>query len=126
MKRFVIGAVLLISLLLSGILATGILSRNYDPMEDHLRAASQAALEENWPQALNLARQAHRQWQNCWTFTAVFSDHEPMEQIDALFARLRVYAQAKQAAAYSALCAQLAQELSDLGEDHIFTWWNFL
>jgi len=125
-KRFLIGSALLVALLLGGILATIVLSNRFEPMEDQLRQSAREALEENWQQAQSLSRQVQQQWHLCWPFTAVFSEHDPMEQIDALFAQLEIYGQEKLPVPFATLCARLAQELSDLGEDHIFTWWNIL
>lgn len=125
MKRFLIGVALLAVLLLCGVLSTIDLSQSFEPMAEQLQRASRAALDENWQDAQALTQMVQQQWLGHWTFTAVFSDHEPMEQIDGLFAQLEVYSE-KEQTTYAALCARLAQELTDLGEDHIFTWWNLL
>ena len=126
MKRFVIGTVLLILLLLGGILTARILHADFEPMVQELRQAAQEAGKGNWSHADRFYRLAHKKWQYSWKLTAVFTDHSPMEQIDGLFARLEVYRQARSAPSFRALCLQLAQEISELGEDHRPTWWNFL
>lgn len=126
MKRFLIGAALLASLFLGGLLISFTFGRTFEPMADGLVLASQAARDENWPQARELTRHIRQQWSSRWGLTAVFSDHEPMEQVEGLFAQLEIYGSKRQGPAFAALCEKLAQMLTDLGEEHIFTWWNFL
>lgn len=126
MKRGVIGAALLAALLCGGMLSSRSMTRSFAPMEALLEQASQAARAGSWEQAQILTEQAQQQWDSRWKATAVFADHEPMEQIDALFARLEVYAGCRAATAYAALCADLQRQLSSLGDAHGLTWWNLL
>ena len=126
MKRFVIGAALLLLLLLGGIFTTGILHRDFEPMALELRQAAREAEAGNWPQAHRFSRLAREKWEASWKRTAAFTDHGPMEQIDGLFTQLEVHREAGSTATFSAICLQLALEISELGEDHRLTWWNFL
>lgn len=126
MKRGILGAALLAVLLFAGILSSRSLGNTFMPMEETLQQAALAAQEEDWQTAEDLTRQVFRQWERSRFLTAVLTDHGPLEQIDALFARLEVYGRAGNATAYAALCARLAQELSDLGIEQILSWQNLL
>ena len=124
MKRFLIGAGLLVALLAGGILSSAWLDRSYEPLPPMLEQAAAAAEEEDWDRAVRLADRAEQQWHGLWKRTAVFVDHAPMEQIDALFAQLKVCKQSQPD--FGKLCVRLARELEALSEIHSPAWWNLL
>lgn len=126
MRRGIIGALLLTVLLCTGFFSSRSMTRSFAPMEALLEQASQSARAGSWEQAQTLTDQAQQQWNSRWKATAVFADHGPMEQIDALFARLEVYGSSRAATAYAALCADLQRQLASLGDAHSLTWWNLL
>lgn len=126
MRRGILGAALLSALLFAGILSSRNLSRTFLPMEEVLQQAALAAQKEDWQAAEILTRQVYRQWEHCRGSTAVFTDHAPLQQIDGIFARLEIYGRAGNSTAYAALCARLAQELSDLGIEQALSWQNLL
>ena len=126
MKRFFIGIVLLVLLFLGGHLTARVLHADFEPIALELRQASREALEGDRILADRLSRLARERWEAGWKRTAVFADHGPMEQIDGLFAQLEVYRDTGNTAAFSAICLRLALEISELGEDHRLSWWNFL
>ena len=126
MKRSWFGAGLLAILLALGLLTTWGMARCHDPISRDLEQAAQAALSEDWDRAAALAEQAGDRWQACWRLSAAVADHEPMEEIDSLFAQLEVYQQVRDSRAVASLCAELSQRVGNMLEAHQCSWWNLL
>ena len=126
MKRGRIGIALLVVLLAAGIGSAWWISAELEPLGMAMGYAAQCAMEEDWDTARILAGQTKETWNRNWHLTAVFTDHAPMEEVDALFARLAVYETERNRAAYGAICAEISRELEALGDDHVPSWWNIL
>ena len=124
MKRLWIGIALLALILLAGILIPEFLEHNHTPIIHDLERASKLAMEERWDSSQDFSRRAEKKWKKIRPVTATLTDHEPMDEIDALFAQLSIYSAAKDAAAYSSTCVYLASRLQVLGDYHNFTLWN--
>ena len=58
--------------------------------------------------------------------TAAVVDHEPMEEVESLFAQLDVYLKARDPVAYCACCASLEVFARAIGESHSVSWWSLL
>ena len=84
----------------------------------------QAAAREDWDTALLHQETAQRGWRKAWRLTAAFADHQPMEDVDSLFARLPAYGE--DAVEFSACCRELARRVRAVYEAHSLTWWNLL
>ena len=123
-KRFYQGVSLLLILLGLSIFVTWGIRKIHEPAQMQLLEASELALEEEPEQAISLARLAHSRWERTRTLTAAVADHAPMDDIDALFAEMEVYAQAEELPHFSACCLQLSKLLRSMYEAHSFTWWN--
>lgn len=126
MKRIWIGIGLLIALLIAGIWVADVMKDSHKPSAEDLRRASQLALEEDWTTAEALTKRARDKWEKKWRVTASVADHEPMDEIDGMFAQLKVYAKVKDEVAYSGTCAHLAELMEAMGQAHAFNWWNLL
>lgn len=126
MKRSKIGAWLLMILLAVGILSSWGMGKCCDPIGEAAADAADAALREDWEQAEALAGQARARWDKYWGFCAAFADHEPMENVNGLFAQLEVYARSRDAQNFAAVCAQLSEDTKAIGEAHSLKWWNLL
>lgn len=126
MKRCWFGAILLLILLAVGLLATWGMNAWHDPISDDLERAAEAALDEEWHRAEQLTARARKRWEKHWNFSAAFADHEPMEEIDAAFAQLEIYSQARDQVSLAAACAALARQVEAMGDAHGLTWWNLL
>lgn len=126
MKRIWIGIGLLAVLLISGIWAAESMERSHLPGAKDLRRAAELVLEEDWSQAEALTGRAREKWEEKWRVTASIADHEPMDEIDGMFAELKTYASIRDEVAYSGTCAHLAELLEAMGHAHTFNWWNFL
>lgn len=126
MKRCWFGGALLALMLIGGFLVTRSMTKTHSAVSSRLQAASDAAARENWDDAAEQIAAASGEWQKNWHFSAAFADHEPMEEIDSLFAQLDVYLKTRQPEALSAVCAQLSRMVEAMGDAHQFTWWNLL
>ena len=126
MKRGWIGLALLAVLLASGLLTARKMEEFHSDGAQMLTRAGVYALEDNWAPARELAFQAMKHWQEHREFTAAFADHEPMEDVDCLFAQLPAYARQEDAAHFAAICAELSKRLEAVSNAHSFLWWNVL
>ena len=126
MKRGWIGAGLLLVMLAGGLLVTWRMDKCHTAISQSLDAAADSALAGDWDSAGTLAQRAKRDWETGWNFSAAFADHEPMEDIDALFSQLGVYGSSRDAVSFAAVCTQLARQVEAMGDAHGLTWWNLL
>ena len=126
MKRMYIGAALLIMALAAGIAVTVAFSRIHLPIAQTLDAAAEAALEEDWVKAAALRSSAEEQWQRHRHFTAALADHEPLEQIDGLFARLRTLEGQQDAVQFAGDCAELSRLAVAMAASQGIAWWDLL
>ena len=126
MKRSWMGAALLLLLLLGGILATRAMGRIHEPIAGDLTAAGESALAGDWEAAITLSRRAGHSWKNTEVLRSCFSDHAPMEEIDADLAVLEVYRDIRDSEAFAALCAATAEKITALGQAQKLLVHNFL
>lgn len=126
MKRLWLGLSILLFLLAGGLaIHTGLHNIHNDISRD-LQQAATAATHQQWDNALHLARTATARWQRHHRFTAAFSDHNPMDTMDALFAQLPIFAEQKKDPHFAATCMELSVYAKALAESHALSWWNFL
>lgn len=126
MKRLWIGISFLVILLTGGILLSLGMVNLHSRISDRMAAASQAALAQNWNEALRLSESACEDWEKYRHVTAAFTDHEPIEEMDSLFLRLEIYQEPLQSTEYAAVCSHLSQLSGAIAESHSLTWWNLL
>ena len=126
MKRGWIGLALLAALLASCLFTARKMEEFHRDGAQMLTRAGAYALEDNWAPARELAFQTMKQWQEHREFTAAFADHEPMEDVDCLFAQLPAYARQEDTAHFAAICAELSMRLEAVRNAHSFLWWNVL
>ncbi len=126
MKRSWFGFFLLLVLLLGSLLVTKRMSDIHAPVESRLLQSAQMALEGNWYQAEDLFQRAEQDWKKTEHFRSCFADHNPVEDIDAAFAVLRVTCAARDAVTFAGSCRSLARQVAAVGEAHELVWWNLL
>ena len=126
MKRTGLGFFLLLTMLLAGLLSSQSIAQRNEPISLQLTQAVQATRAGQWDQAVSLAGEARRAWEENWHFCACFADHEPMEDIDGLFAQLEVYQNMEDPVSFAAVCGQLSKKIQAMGDAHGLNWWNFL
>ena len=126
MKRSKFGAGLLVALLILGGGSAWAMIRCSQPVSDMVEQAGAAALQQDWDMAEETFREAERRWEKQFPFCAAFADHEPMENINGLFAQLGVYASLRDSHSFAAACAQLSEDIQAIGDAHSLKWWNLL
>lgn len=126
MKRLWIGLSILVVLLAGCCLIHTALARIHDPIAADLEQAAEAALMEDWATARDLAQHASIRWEKFHHFTAAFADHTPMDELDGLFAQLKIYAGMRENPHFSATCTHLSFLATAIAESHRLSWWNLL
>ena len=115
---------LLLVLLAGGIAATWGMAKCHEPIARDLESAAKTALQGDMVQGESLMLQARDAWGRSRHLGACFADHTPMEEIDALFAEVEVYAAAREETDFAAGCAALSRKVEAMGQAHGASWWN--
>ena len=102
------------------------LSAAAEPYRQVLEQAAEQSLEGDLDGATALAMAAKARWERQHQGTATVADHNPMDDVDRLFAQMEVYAKAQEAPHFAACCVELAQLLQATADAHRFSWWNVL
>lgn len=126
MKRSLIGAVLLAVLLALGILTQSYMTASHSPAAAKLEGAAEMALQGDWPAARAQSEDARAIWEGNWRISGALADHAPMEDIDALFAQLAVFARQEETAEFAACCCELSRRLQAMADAHKLTWYNLM
>lgn len=126
MKRFIIGLVVLSSLLIIGLLVARSTEKMYAPVVSLLEEAADTALNGDFAVAKSRSEEAKRLWDQCKKMTATVADHTPMEEIDHLFTEAEIYGKTQEIPHFAACCAQLAAMVRDMGDAHALNMWNLL
>ena len=126
MKRCWFGGALLILLLAAGITITLLMGKFHTPISQDLEKAAICVGNAQWEQAGSYASSARHRWEQHRKFSAAFADHEPMEDMDQLFAELEIWLEAQDIEHCAAICAQLSQAAQAMKDAHTMTWWNLL
>ena len=124
--RELLGFLLLTVLLLLGLLSSWYLNRPQQALADQLEDSAWLALSGQWEKARKGVEEARKSWEQRRGLWAVFADHTPMEEIDAQFSRLTVYAAAREKGSFAAACTTLARQLEALGGAQQLRWQNVL
>ncbi len=121
-----LGAGILAVFLILGILLSAAADKICLPTEELLEQAAERTLSGDFDGGIALGKEAQSQWQKQWNIIAAMADHEPMDEVDALFAEMEVYARADEQPHFAACCKQLARRIRSFADVHRFIWWNVL
>lgn len=114
MNRVVIGVALLAALLAASLFSAWQMGNIQQPIADRMEEASLQSLRGESAAAETAAR-AEAAWHSSRVFTAALADHQPMEDIEGLFARLHAY-ETEDRSEYAALCAEIARRIRAVAE----------
>ena len=126
MTRGWFGLGILILFLLWGFVTGAAMDNAHTPTEKLLAQAAEKVLNGNFEEAVALASEAKSRWDSHWDATATVADHSPMDEVDALFAEMEIYAKTREAPHFAACCKELSQRLQTFADAHRFSWWNIL
>ena len=126
MKRSWIGFFLLLTLLAGSFWASRTMVVIHTENSENLEKAAQCALVDNWAGAAFLTAQAEHDWEKWDLFRSALADHNPTEEVNALFATLEVYGSARDKVAFASLCRELAEKIQAIGDAHSLKFHNLL
>ena len=124
--RELTGIVLLVLLLVAGLLISRYMGHRQEKIAGLLEDSAWMALSGQWSDARKTGEEARQQWEAQWDLRAVLGDHTPMEEIDDLFARMRISAAAGERADFARDCAALAGRIRAVGNAQRLSWQNVL
>lgn len=126
MKRGWLGLGLLMIFLALGLVTSVVMDNAHRPTCDLLTQAADLSLAGEFDRAVALGREAKKRWEKQWNGTAIVADHSPMDDVDALFSEMEVYAVAGEGPHFAACCRELSKRVEAVAEAHRFSWWNVL
>lgn len=126
MRRLWIGVTILALLLVMGIALLWGSEVFFDKFAENLEQAERLAMAGNWVSAGEKAEKSRRQWETYHRFWAAFTDHEPVEEVEELLARLQVYRDMQLPVDYAAVCQSLVHLAEAINESHSLYWWSIL
>ena len=124
MLRGWLGVGLLVLFLALGVGTMEWMDNAHLPTGDLLEQAAELALQGNMKKGVTLGQEAKNRWENQWQATATVADHSPMDDVDALFAEMEIYAAVGEEPHFAACCKELAKRVQAVAEAHRFRWWN--
>ena len=126
MKRGWFGAGILVVFLVLGFAVSFFISKAHLPTCQLLNQAAEKTLSGDFEGAVPLGLEAKSRWEKQWNGTAVVADHSPMDDVDALFSELEIYAKTGEEPHFAACCLELSKRVKAMAEAHQFSWWNVL
>lgn len=126
MKRIWFGAALLILLLALGLGNSAHMKKTWQEQSENLNRAAILASEGDWASAKILQKEARAEWERRQILIAALCRHEPIDQIDGLFAQLEVFSESRRTVSFSSTCVYLSKLLDSLGQSHSLNLQNLL
>lgn len=126
MKRFWTGIVIMALLLAACVGIAVWLERNNRPVAQNLQRASDCAADGQWDLAVEYALRAQARWNKTRKLTAALADHSVLEEVDSVFAQLRVYARLEETQAFCVLCSRLAVMTESIAQNDLPQWYVLL
>ena len=126
MGRGWFGAAILAVFLVLGFISSSAMENAHYPTEDLLDRAAEAALSGDFAHGVALGMEAKDRWDRHWNGTATLADHNPMDDVDALFEEMVIYAESEEKPHFAACCKELSQRLRAVADAHRLSWWNIL
>lgn len=120
MTRFRIGVGLLIVLLAVCVLSQLRMGTIQKPIAAQVDRAQTLAAREDWPAAGAAVAEARQEWECSRTFVSALADHQPLEDIECLFAMLEAYAREQDETEFQAACADLSRRILAVKEAQEF------
>lgn len=126
MARGWLGVGILAVFLVLGLVLSTAADNAHMPTGALLEQAAEKTLAGDFAGGIALGLEARARWQRQWKGTAAIADHSPMDDVDALFAEMEVYARSGEPPHFAACCKELSQRLEAIADAHRLSWWNVL
>ena len=98
----------------------------FEELSQDLQQAEDFALAGNWQAAGEKVEKSREKWEAYRPFWASFTDHEPVEQMQNLFAQLELYRTRQLEVEFAAVCRNLVHVAEAIDEAHGLRWWSVL
>lgn len=121
-----LGAGILVVFLILGIVTSVAMDKAHLVTGELLTQATEKTFSGEFQEAVALGMEAKERWERQWNGTAIVADHSPMDEADALFGEMEIYARAEEKPHFAACCKELSQRLEAMASAHKFSWWNVL
>ena len=125
MKKLWAGIVILAALLAMGAGSAAVMQHLHQDLASRLEQAA-AQCRSDWPAAASLSADVQKSWEQHRYWVAALSDHEPLEEIAALFSQLDLCRSNGDRAEFAVVCLRIASLCDALGESQTPYWWNLL
>ena len=126
MIRGWLGVGILVCFLILGLITSSAMDSAHLPTCEMLDQAADKTLRGDFDGGVALGMAAKARWEQQWNSTATVADHSPMDDVDALFSEMEIYAQTGEEPHFAACCRELAQRLEAVAGAHKFNWRNVL
>ena len=126
MGRGWLGAGILAVFLVLGLVIAAAGSNAHMPTGALLEQAAENTVAGDFEGGVAMGLEAKERWDRQWNGTAAIADHSPMDEVDALFAEMEIYAKTGEQPHFAACCKELAQRIQAVADAHRFSWWNIL
>lgn len=120
MSRFRIGLGLLIVLFGVCLFSQLRMAAIQKPIAERISQAEEYAAREDWLKAAVTAEAAKNAWEEHRTFVSALADHQPLEDIECLFAMLNTYAAQQDETEFRAACQDLHRRILAVKEAQEF------
>ena len=111
MTRFRIGAGLLLVLLVLCFWSQVRMTKLQKPIAVLVLQAETSAAGEDWPGAAGSISRAREEWEDHRTFVAALADHQPLEDVESLFAMAQAYSVCRDGTQFRATCQELNRRI---------------
>ena len=126
MVRGWLGVGILVVFFALGLVTMVVMDNDHLPTGELLEQAAEKTLAGSFEEAVSLGMEAKARWERSWNGTATVADHSPMDDVDALFGEMEIYARAGEEPHFAACCQELSQRIQAMAGAHRFSWWNVL
>lgn len=126
MKKFWLGIVLLAALLVGGLLNAWGMEKSHSHIASLLTQAADLALSGDIARGTEKAAEAQAHWDRYRNAVAAVADHQPLENVEALFAQLKTYGEASATVSFAATCQEASRQVEAVGDAQTLKWQNLL
>lgn len=120
MSRFRIGLALLLVLIGVCLFSQLRMATIQKPIAQQISQAEKYAAREDWLKAAHAVTDARNAWEEHRTFVSALADHQPLEDIECLFAMLDTYAEEQDETEFRAACQDLHRRILAVKEAQEF------
>ena len=120
MSRFRIGLGLLIVLFAVCLFSQLRMAAIQKPIAEQISQAEIYAAQGDWLKAAVKLEKAKKNWEAHRTFVSALADHQPLEDIECLFAMLNTYAEQQDETEFRAACQDLHRRILAVKEAQEF------